>query len=224
MADYTLTEIAQAYIHLRPFSVSEASLRALGRSADSIAYEIASEVYGPSVEVEITLEEASLKAWVTVIATSAFARSMGASRIIRASKKASLKCARTRAALARTYAGNFTSAADAPKRQIYRTERRLRVSGRIARVIDRRRRIQGRLSNLSPRQVQRELNNVSRQLESILQDLPPDDAKLLEERVELKGLPPIRTWPERGPKDQVGLPRVALAPRSYAGNLTHYNR
>jgi hypothetical protein len=208
-----MTEIAEAYIHLRPFSVSESTLRAIGRSADSIAYSVAREIYGPTVNIEVKLEAGSLKGRIMVIASSAFLLYGGIADYKGFKESVAEMCADARS-FGADVCGKFTKAAGASKRQVYRTERRLKTPGRIARVIDRLERLQRQLSDLSPRQVQQELYDINRQLEQIVRDLPPEDAELLEEQVELKGLPPIRNWPQRAPKGQVDLPKVALLPRS----------
>jgi hypothetical protein len=145
-----MTEIAEAYIHLRPFSVSESTLRAIGRSADSIAYSVAREIYGPTVNIEVKLEAGSLKGRIMVIASSAFLLYGGIADYKGFKESVAEMCADARS-FGADVCGKFTKAAGASKRQVYRTERRLKTLGRIARVIDRLERLQRQLSDLSPR-------------------------------------------------------------------------
>jgi hypothetical protein len=48
-----VTQLAQAYIHLKPYSIAEKDVHALGRYAKRIAFEAAANVYGGDVEIEV---------------------------------------------------------------------------------------------------------------------------------------------------------------------------
>jgi DNA topoisomerase III len=55
-----VTQLAQAYIHLKPYSASGRKVRSLGRYAKRVAIKAAAEIYGGDVEIEVQIEEGSL--------------------------------------------------------------------------------------------------------------------------------------------------------------------
>ena len=61
-----MTQLAQAYIHLKPYTASEQRVRSLGRYAKRVAIRAAAEIYGGDVEIEVQIEEGSLITRVTV--------------------------------------------------------------------------------------------------------------------------------------------------------------
>jgi hypothetical protein len=62
-----VTQLAQAYIHLKPYSASERKVRSLGQHAKRVAIRAAAEIYGGDVEIEVQIEEGSLITRVTVV-------------------------------------------------------------------------------------------------------------------------------------------------------------
>jgi hypothetical protein len=64
-----LAQLAQAYVHLKPYHASDRNIRSLGRYAKRVAIKAASEIYGGDVEIEVQLEEGSLRARITVVGT-----------------------------------------------------------------------------------------------------------------------------------------------------------
>jgi hypothetical protein len=72
LKEEAVAQLAQSYIHLRPFRISQSNLHELGRTTDRIASEVAQRIYGPGIEVDVRLEEGSLKGWVTAIGTIVF--------------------------------------------------------------------------------------------------------------------------------------------------------
>ena len=61
-----MTNLAQAYIHLKPYPASERKIRSLGRYATRVAIKAAADIYGGGVEVEVQIEEGSLITRITV--------------------------------------------------------------------------------------------------------------------------------------------------------------
>jgi hypothetical protein len=61
-----VTELAQAYIHLKPYPASYKQIRSLGRYARRVAIRAAADIYGGEVEIEVQIEERSLITRVTV--------------------------------------------------------------------------------------------------------------------------------------------------------------
>src|SRR5262249_47660412 len=90
----------------------------------------------------------------------------------------------------------FESAAETSQEQIYRVEKRLKTPGRISRLVRRMERLEKNLDKLDHQQVQQELIGARQQLETILLDLPAEDANVLQQQLRYRKLPPVKQWPE----------------------------
>ena len=62
-----MAQLAQAYLHLKPYSASNKKLKALGKAADALASEAAKRISDGGVVVDVELEDGSLIVRVTVI-------------------------------------------------------------------------------------------------------------------------------------------------------------
>jgi hypothetical protein len=56
-----LAQLAEAYVHFRPYKASDREIRALGEYAQRIAVEIAGEIYGGDVLVHVDWKRAHLR-------------------------------------------------------------------------------------------------------------------------------------------------------------------
>ena len=52
-----MVQLAQTYIHLRPYKIGRKRLNSLGRRAEKIAVKAALDIYGGGVTVDVRLEE-----------------------------------------------------------------------------------------------------------------------------------------------------------------------
>jgi len=66
-----MAKLAQAYIYLRPFEVSEPRLIGFARATEATAAEVAQRVYDVEISIDVDLEAGSLKARITVIGSIA---------------------------------------------------------------------------------------------------------------------------------------------------------
>jgi hypothetical protein len=208
-----VAELSETYIHLRPFDPSEAVLQELGRAADSIAYNVARDVYGTGVEVEVTLEKGSLKSWITVSASSIFLIYGGVANY-KGFKESVLEMCKDARRFGFNIYQKFESAAGTSEKQIYRVEKRLKTPGRISRLIRRMERLEKNMDKLDHQQVQRELIGARQQLEVILVDLPAEDANVLQQQLQYRKLPPIKQWPEPPPSHD-HFPNAVGHPATY---------
>lgn len=131
-----LVRLAQSYIHLKPFTVSDGDIERLGERAVTVATEAAKATYDFDVQLEIDLEPGSLKAWVLVlsagigVAYNAIATwpdfKQGLTELVQD---------------AREFGGGFNrmfaDEAKAQSNQVYRTERRTMTPGKILRAASR---------------------------------------------------------------------------------------
>lgn len=150
-----MTQLAQAYIHLKPYAVSEAEARSLGRSAKRTAARAARRIYGGGVAIEVEIEEGSLRTRITVISVALNILN-GANWI--SSTVADLKGFQEGVAQlcdnAREFAVDvcnpFIAKAGVSKEEVYRFERRLKTPGRLYRFSKQLRKLEGSVDDLSP--------------------------------------------------------------------------
>lgn len=123
-----MTQLAQAYIHLKPYTASEQRVRSLGRYAKRVAIRAAAEIYGGDVEIEVQIEEGSLITRVTV-AGSILLGVYGFVANYKGFKEGVVEMCND----ARDVCGPFITKAGVAKEDVYRFERRLKTPGKLYR-------------------------------------------------------------------------------------------
>jgi hypothetical protein len=61
-----VAQLAETYIHLRPYDVTKPRLGELGEYLQEVAHTAARVIYRGNVSIDVDLEGGSLKVWVTV--------------------------------------------------------------------------------------------------------------------------------------------------------------
>ena len=130
-----MAQLAQGYIHLRPYRV-ETELQALGKSIDEISFEIARRIYGQGIEVDVRLEEGTLRGWITVIGTIALTTYTVIAEYKGFTESVPLLCDKARS-FGFEVCEQFIERNDAKSQQVFRVERKLKTPGRINRLLKR---------------------------------------------------------------------------------------
>lgn len=199
-----MAELAQAYIHLKPYSASEKEIGSLGRYALRVAEGKAAEIYGGGVVVEVELEEGSLITRVTVVGSLILAAT-GHIADYKGFKESIVEMCDDAREFAVDVCAPFVTKAGLSKDEVYRFERRLKTPGKLYKLSKRLERLEGAAVDLSPREVQKELARLRSDLQVIAGDLSEQELKAIGKTLETKHLPPPDKWPlnEGPPKHAV---------------------
>lgn len=189
-----MAHLAQAYIHLKPYSAPDKKLKSLGRYAERLARRRAAQIYGSGVIVEIELEEGSLVTRITIIGSLLLAAS-GHIADYKGFKESVVEMCDDAREFAVDVCAPFVKKAGVPEEDVYRFERRLKTPGKLYRLSKRLQRLESGAADLSARQVQRELAQLRAELDGIAGDLSQQEMQALEKGLKTKRLPPPQKWP-----------------------------
>lgn len=195
-----MTSLAQAYIHLKPYSAKPSQIKALGSYAKRTAAKSAREIYGGGVTILVEIEEGSLRTRVTVIAVALNILQGGH---LAYSTIADLKgfqegvselCDQARE-FGVDVCEPFVRKAGVPKEDVYRFERRLKTPGKLYRFSKHLEKLQRSVDELSPKTLKEELARLRAELDVIEGDLSVEDRRALERVIRNRRLPTPRNWP-----------------------------
>ena len=187
-----MVQLAQTYIHLKPYRVSRKRLNSLGRRAQKIAVKTAREVYGGGVTVDVRLEEGSLRTWVSVAGVLAVYGAIADYKGFKESIQEMCKDAREYSV---DVCGAFTEAAKVNKGQIYRVERRLKTPGKINRVLKKIEQLDKAAETMGIDKLQDQLKDVLDELQAIQSELSEEDRKKMRQALIFENLPMLRERP-----------------------------
>jgi hypothetical protein len=189
-----VTNLAQAYIHLKPYPASDRKVRSLGRYAQKVALKAAADIYGGGVEVDIEIEEGSLITRITVVgglllsAYSTIADYKGF-------KDSVVEMCDDAREFAVDVCNPFVKKAGVPNEDVYRFERRLKTPGRLYRLSKRLEKLEHSVNELSPRAIQKELASLRAELDAATKDLSASDTDKILAGLKRPKLPPPEKWP-----------------------------
>ena len=202
-----MAQLAEAYIHLQPYSVSDRKATQLGEYLNATAIEKARNIFDHRVVIHVELEEGSLRSWVTV--SGSFLLGLyGGLADYKGFKESISEIVHDARTFSEAIYEPFVKKADVSRNQIYRFERRLKTPGRMQRLVKRLERLEGSVDQLSPRAIKNELYQARKELEKIEADLAPGEWQELVRIVQRPRLPPISNWPV---EPEVHMPKVAIA-------------
>ena len=212
-----LAQLAQAYIHLKPYAATEKRFTSLGRYAELIAAEAASDIYGGDVVVEIELEEGSLVARVTVVGL--LLGLYGGIADYKGFKESVVEMCDDAREFAVDVCGPFTKKASVPKEEIYRFERRLKTPGKLYRISRRLEKLERSATDLSPKSVQKELSSLRAELDAVAADLTTEELAAVEKGlVRSKKMPAPSQWPAPEPRAISRRDEDADQPQLFGGD------
>lgn len=204
-----MAQLAQAYLHLKPYTASIRKLKALGKAADALASEAAKRIYDGGVVIDVELEEGSLIVRVTVIGllTGHFALELyGKLADYKGFKESVVELCDDAQEFAVDVCEPFRRKAGATEEQVYRFDRRLKTPGKLNRLAKRLQRLENSVAALSPKDMQKELSEANREFSRIIKDLTPTEVQIVETGLTVKDVPPPSKWPLPAPE----LPKLAL--------------
>jgi hypothetical protein len=203
-------QLAQAYIHLSPYDVAPDEEGRLGLIARRTGIAAAERVYGDNVAVDIRLEEGSLKVWVTVLTIlEGLHFTYGTIADYKGFKESVVELCKDAREFGADVCGVFPKKIGASETQVFRTERRLKTPGKIARLISKLDRLKMPDLTLSKTEAERLREQICKELEAVLKDLTAVEAEELQQIVS-KGL--TNAPPSRG-GSQLDVQRVGIRPR-----------
>jgi hypothetical protein len=201
-----VAQLAQTYIHLNPYEVSQKRLNALGRRAERIAIQKARTVYGGNVTVDVRLEEGSLRTWVSVAGALTIYGAIADYKGFKESVQEMCKDAREYSV---DVCGAFTTAAQAKRGQVYRVERRLKTPGKINRLLKRIEQLDQVAEKMSADKLQSQLKEVQLELETIQNELSDQEKSLMQHALVFENLPMLRRRPQNR---RLEAPKVVAKP------------
>lgn len=168
-----MTEVAEAYFHLRRLDLTNEQVRQVGDLASILAAQTAATIFPPDTIIDVSLEEGSLKGWIKVIGV------LGITYGVLADYKGFKESIREIIDDGRTFSEAVTekllsSAQELKGAYVYRRERRTKTPGKIKRVIQKREWLEEHRRQLSVTDIQRESYEIERLLQQILADIEPE--------------------------------------------------
>jgi len=198
-----LVQLAQTYIHLKPYRINQKRLNSLGKRAEKIAIKAALDVYGGGVTVDVRLEEGSLRTWVSVAGVLAVYGAIADYKGFKESVQEMCKDAREYSV---DVCGAFTEAAKANRGQVYRVERRLKTPGKLNRLLRKIEQLDKAAESMGTDKLQAQLKDVQDELQAISIEFTEEERKTMRQALVFENLPMLR---ERPPNSRRAEPSKA---------------
>jgi hypothetical protein len=190
-----MTALAQTYIHLNPFEIDEVKINRFMSELEGFGKQAALELYSRPIDLDIRIEEGSLKAWITVMGSiGAIYHGIAVYPDFKAGMETLVEDARTYGTL---LLDKFIPTSGAAPEQIYRTERRSMTPGKIHRVIVRLEDLQQHLPQLSKEEASRRLDAIKGDLLRLQYDLDNNEISAMLNALPRDGLPALPATPEQ---------------------------
>lgn len=189
-----MVQLAQTYIHLKPYRVSRKRLNSLGKRAEKIAVKAALDVYGGGVTVDVRLEEGSLRTWVSVAGVLTLS-AYGVIADYKGFKESIQEMCKDAREYGLDVCGAFTEAAKANKGQVYRVERRLKTPGKLNRVLKKIEQLDKAAESMGTDKLQAQLKDVQDELQTISSELTEEERKMMRQALLFENLPMLRERP-----------------------------
>jgi hypothetical protein len=203
-----MAQLAQAYIHLRPFYISADRLAELGRATDESARAAALRIYDQQVVIEVDLIEGTLWGKITVtgnVLLAAYTIYSGYPGALDATERLCKK-----ANLFGDYVcSSFIKESGATPEQVARVERRTKTPGKLLRALRRLEHLDKAAATMNKKAIESELHEASAQLNGAIFELSAEEVKFLEHGLKFENLPPLVDWPEKD-THAVEMPKVAI--------------
>jgi hypothetical protein len=192
-----MAPLAQAYLHLKPYSVTPEQLRALGRATEILATEAASDAYDVRVTVEVEITEGSVVGRATIYGTI-----IGAYAVVadyKGFKESSHELVQDARYVSGLVIDGLKKIAQPTAKQVYHAERRTKTPGKVYRIAQRLEKLDSGADQLNRKAIQQELADIADELDKVRRDLTPVERKAIAQSLhEYKRLPPLARWPRKG--------------------------
>lgn len=210
-----MVQLAEAYFHLKPFPVSDEDVQRLGRELTAIAAEAASGLFRSDSEIEVRLESGSLRGWAKVL--NGLLVVYGVAAGYKGLKESTVEMVHD----ARSFGGlvieKVLQQNDVPSRNVLRTERRTKTPGKLLRALKAREWLESHRTQLDPAAIRRETARIEVLTERVLQDLKPEEQRVVRELLEDDATSACDRKPERLPSPQP--PRIAIDEKTRQSEL-----
>lgn len=175
-----MSQIAEAYFHLKRIRATDVRLQSIGDFASRIAAEAALGHFSDDSVIEVRISEGSLKGWILVIGILSL-EIYGKIADYKGFKDSIAEINSDARSFSDTVLRKVLSSDEVRGATIYRTERRTKTPGRIKRLIERREWLEAHRRQLPPNVVEQEEMDIEKLLQKILIDLEPSQQQILRE-------------------------------------------
>lgn len=173
-----LTQVAEAYFHLKRVKLSLNKLEELGDLTATLAAEAANSLYPPDSIIEVRLAEGSLKGWASVTIAGMLSV-YGFVANYKGFKEGVFEMTADAKRFGDAVIERFADRSNLPGAYVYRKERRTKTPGRIKRLIDKREWLEAHKAQLPRAVVEEQSIEIERLLQLILADLEPSERAAL---------------------------------------------
>lgn len=190
-----MAEIAQTYVHLRPYELNRERIDRLGYAVQESAVEAARIVYGGGVDIEVELEAGSVKGWITVGGIlGALHLGYGAVADYKGFKESIVEMCEDAKKFGMIVSEAFTSKAGVSPESVYRVEKRLKVPGKIKRVFTKMEVLDQVAGSLNKSELIARMAEIEHDLQSIEKELSAEEkVGLYQMALHFENLPLFKT-------------------------------
>lgn len=188
-------ELAQTYIHIRPLEIHLIELDDLGSKITDIARRSAKQIYHHEIELEVRIEEGSIKVWATVLAILASTYSGIAN--YKGFKESVVELCSDARQFGGDVCGAVTNIARSNKADVFRTEKRLKYPGKMRKIINELEQLEKIYNHLSDRDLEGRISIILSDIDKLRNRIPARDASNIFDNIIFESLPKLRGLPIR---------------------------
>lgn len=167
-----MTQIAEAYFHVKEFNPSEVDLLTLGDAAALIAAQTALPIFDPSAIIDVRLAEGSVKGWIKVATVLTIYSSVAD---YKGFKESIVEIVHDSKRFSGLFIEKLSQSGQIKKGYMYRVERRTKTPGRIKKIIEKQEWLERHKSALRTSQIYQIEIEIEKMLQLVLLDLDPSD-------------------------------------------------
>jgi hypothetical protein len=198
-----VTDIAEAYVHLKRIEITRERMTELGDIASRLAAEAASGIFPDSSIIEVHLAEGSLKTWIKV--GTGLLGLYGLTADYSSFKQSVPEIVRDARTFGDLVINSFITMGHVEGAVVYRKERRTKTPGKILRLLKRREWYESRKNGIPPDARLKEAQTIEYMLQQILVEVDAADQKLVRDLLQGDDTVPALPTPEM---PVVGLPHI----------------
>jgi hypothetical protein len=205
-----MAQIAQTYVHLRPYELDSERIKQLGYGVQESAIEAALAVYGGGVKIDVDLEPGSVRGWVTVGGIiGALHVGYGAVADYKGFKESIVEICEDAKKFGMIVGDAFTAKAGVSPDSVYRVEKRLKVPGKIKRVFTKMEVLDQMAGKMSTSEIAARIAEIEHELQSIEKELTSEEKLGLHQlTLYFENLPLFKEHPRKVTVPEMG--KVAL--------------
>jgi hypothetical protein len=174
-----MTQIAQAYFHLKPFDVERDALLTYRETAREIARQLGERVFLIDTEISVALERGSLQGWITAAAIGNFLTAYGLVADYKGFKESLQEMVTDARWFGEEFNKVFLAKSHVDQSDVFRTERRTKAPGKLLRAINDLEAIELGQMDLPPNELKRRIREARIKIAEVEEELDQDDRKLI---------------------------------------------